>query len=311
MLRSMAATEPAVALLSPAQQQALEAVRQRGVQRGPSVPYAAMHIHFHPDWLHGGASVIEHLASSGRYQSQFESGRSNGSYSPHTGGQRWQWEHDWFGGAYDAAPGSERPVYGAVDLLALGASRLVGHGAAPRFGSAWLQLHAGVAARSSFCDPDSYWQPEHIGLWPQMDWQQLQCLALPDPLDHYVEAQIHGSLLLARDVAALVLDPSFADTPIAAAAQRCQVPVHWHGGYLFTNDKLTAAANYRGHEIAEVLQDLLQHFGSGNGSARSLSPADLGRAQAQSSRDGRYDAQSLKKAWHCMARFGRLPVGHP
>ena len=307
----MATPNPAAPPLSAAQQQALATVRQRGVQRLLTVPYAAIHIHFHPDWLHAGASVIEHLASSGRYLSQFESGRSNGSYSPQTGGQRWQWEHDGFGGAYDAADVSERPVYGAVDLHAFGHAQPVGYGAAPRFGSAWLQLHAGIAARSSFCDPDSYWHPQHLGVWPQMDWQQLQCLALPDPLDHYVEAQVHGGLLLARDVAALVLDPSFADTPIAAAAQRCDVPLRWHGGYRFSNAMLAPAADYRGAEIADALQDLLQHFGSGLGASRSLSPADLGRAQAQSTGNQRYDAPTLKKAWHCLARFGGQPLGHP
>lgn len=242
------------------------------------------------------------LASSGRYQSQFESGWSNGSYSPQTGGQRWQWEHDWFAGAYDSSPPGERPVYGAVDLTALGHPRSIGYGAAPRFGSAYLVLHPQLAMRSSFCDPDSYWQPTHIGLWLQMDWQQLQCLALPDPLDHYVEAQIHGGLVLARDVAAIVLDPSLAGSPVAAAAARCGVSVRWHGGYRLTATMLADAAAYRGAEIADALRDMLAQLG--NTEHQCLTPATLGRAQAM--HPARYDGPTLKKAWHCMARFGRV-----
>ena len=296
----MAATNIDPPRLSPAQQRALQAMQQRGVARSAPAPaLAPIHIHFHPDWRVGGDTVIAHLARSGRYTSQFESGCSNGSYSPALGGQRWQWEHDHFGGAYDDADASERPVYGAVDLSALGYAQPAGHGAAPRFGSAWLALHPAAAARSSFCDPDSYWQPQHLGLWPHMDWQQLHCLALPDPLDHYVEAQIHGGLLLARDVAAIVLDPSFAGTATHAAAQRCGLPVRWHAGYQLTAGMLESAALYRGQPIGYALRDMLAHFAT-----TVLTPFHLGQAQASD----RYDGQTLKKAWHCMAHLGAQGV---
>lgn len=295
------ASEPASPVLQPAQLQALQAVQSRGASRCNTAPLAPIHIHFHADWLHGGQPVMARLAASGRYQSQFESGRSNGSYSPQSGGQRWQWEHDWFAGAYDSSAPNERPVYGAVDLTPLGHACSTGYGAAPRFGSAYLVLHPQLAMRSSFCDPESYWQPTHVGLWPQMDWQQLRCLALPDPLDHYVEAQIHGGLVLARDVAAIVLDPSLAGSPAAVAATRCGVPVRWHGGYRLTAAKLTDAAAYRGAEIADALQDMLAR--PDGAEHQCLTPATLARAQA--AHPSRYEGAILKKAWHCMARFGR------
>nr|WP_307812951.1 DUF3626 domain-containing protein [Micromonospora veneta] len=54
-------------------------------------------------------------------------------------------------------------------------------------------------------------------------------------LDDYVEAQIHGELSLARDVAALVVDPSFRDTEegrtLAAVARRHGFPLRWHAGF--------------------------------------------------------------------------------
>ena len=286
--------------LTSAQRLALLAVQRRGsATHHTPVALSRIHVHFHPDWATDGRMVLQQLATGGRYLSQFESQHSNGSYSPEVGGQRWQWEHDWFDSAYDDAPAAERPVYGAVDIAAMGhapATGCIGHGAAPRFGSAYLQLHASVTLRSSFCDPDSYWQPRHVGLWSQMDWTALQCLALADPLDHYVEAQIHGGLVLARDVAAIVLDPSFANTAVADAAARTGVPVQFHPGYQLHAQDLPRATAYRGADIAQALANMLRSAPSG----AALTPADLGRAQAS----GRYAPQVLKKAWHCMARWG-------
>jgi hypothetical protein len=39
-----------------------------------------------------------------------------------------------------------------------------------------------------------------------------------DPLDHYVEAHVHGPVLLAQDVEAIVLDPSYRNTEVEALA---------------------------------------------------------------------------------------------
>lgn len=293
-------------LLTTAQQQALQAVQRRGGPvREHSPAAAAIHVHFHPDWMVPDWMVpdgivqdqplLALLCQQGRYQSQFESGRSNGSYSPQPQGERWQWENQQFAGAYNHADPAERPVYGAVDLAPLGYPAHQGYGAAPRFGSAYLQLHSAATARSSFCDPDSYWQPRHVGLWQQMDWQQLHCLQLADPLDHYVEAQVHGGLLLARDAAAIWLDPCYRDTPLAQAVQKSGLALRFHPGYRLQVDQLAQASQYRGAEVAALLAELLQRAPGG------LTPADLGQAQACH----RYPAPLLKKAWHCIAQLGR------
>lgn len=289
--------------LTTAQQQALQAVRHHGdpVREHSPAP-SSIHVHFHPDWMVPdwivqGQPLLALLCQQGRYQSQFESGSSNGSYSPQPQGERWQWEDQRFAGVYNRAAPAERPVYGAVDLEPLGHLSHHGYGAAPRFGSAYLQLHSAASARSSFCDPDSYWQPRHVGLWQQMDWQQLQCLQLADPLDHYVEAQVHGGLLLARDVAAIWLDPCYTDSPIAQAVQNHGWALRFHPGYRLYAEHLAQARLYRGAEVAEVLADMLQQAPGG------LTPADLGKAQA----GNRYPAALLKKAWHCIAHLGSEP----
>ena len=49
----------------------------------PLDPAHRMHLHFHPDRLHGGVSVLEALARDGVYLSQFETATSNGSLSAH------------------------------------------------------------------------------------------------------------------------------------------------------------------------------------------------------------------------------------
>lgn len=284
--------------LTTAQQQALQAARRcGGPMREHAPPTTAIHVHFHPDWWVRGTALLALLCQQGRYQSQFESGSSNGSYSPQPQGERWRWEDQGFAGAYNQAAPAERPVYGAVDLAPLGYPSHHGYGAAPRFGSAYLELHSVAVWRSSFCDPDSYWQPRHTGLWQQMDWQQLQCLQLADPLDHYVEAQVHGSLLLARDVAAIWLDPCYASSALAQAVQNCGLALRFHPGYRLQAGQLAQACLYRGAEVSQVLEDMLQHAPGG------LTPDDLGQAQAS----GRYPAPLLKKAWHCLAHLGRAP----
>ncbi len=280
-------------LLTAAQRHAWQTVHaRREAMHAPPVadtPPWPIHVHFHPDWRVGGRMVMEHLATQGRYRSQFETGISNGSYSPTVGGQRWQWEHDWFGGAYDQAPVSERPTYGAPDV----ARRPTG--AAPRFGSAHLRLKHEVALRSTFCDPDSFWQPTHWGSHAQMDWAQLQCMTLDDPLDRYVEAHIHGDLLLPRDVAAVVLDPSHADTEVAFRAVRCGVAVEYHSGFRADAAALCASAGYRGADIQTAALRLLQ-----DAQAPALTPALLGRAHAENM----WEPAVLKKVWHCVAGLG-------
>lgn len=110
-------------------------------------------LQFHPDRPVGGVSLLRAMASGGRYRSQFETGTRNGGLTAHPGGDRWRWESRLFGGAYDEAPASARPVYGALN------HRRRSVGAAPRFGSAHLRLSEQVLPRTTFCYPDSALHP--------------------------------------------------------------------------------------------------------------------------------------------------------
>ena len=70
-----------------------------------------------------------------------------------------------------------------------------------------------------------------------------------DPLDDYIEAQVHGVPSLARDVEALVLDPATAAPPTEAAARQLPCPVEWHGGFTLTAAELRRHPGYRGPQF--------------------------------------------------------------
>ncbi|WP_432940075.1 DUF3626 domain-containing protein [Kribbella sp. CA-253562] len=254
---------------------------------GPALdPALRVTLNFHPD----RAGVLAALAETGTYLSQFVTGTSNGGLTAHPGGDRWRWESRIFGGAYDAAPARERPVYGALNF------RRSAVGAAPRFGSAHLRLTGDVLRRTTFCYPDSTFEPTAFGVAAKMSLIELAEADHPDALDGYVEAQVHGPVRLDRDVEALVLDPSFRGTEVERAAERLPCPVEWHGGFALSVEVLREYPGFRGQQVVDL--------GARIAVDGWLTPQILGEAVAL----GRYDARELKWVWHCLARFG---TGHP
>jgi hypothetical protein len=104
-------------------------------------------------------------------------------------------------------------------------------GGSPRFGSSHLRLRPETLARTTFCYPDSYLEPDNFGVASAMSLIELAEADENDPLDDYIEAQVHGPVRLVGDVEALVLDPSFRGTSVERAARRLGCPVEWHGGF--------------------------------------------------------------------------------
>lgn len=114
-------------------------------------------------------------------------------------------------------------------------------------------------------------------------------LPLDDPLNDYVEAQVHGGLVIARDVEALVLDPTDRDAHAGVLAQ-LDCPVEEHPGYRVTAQGIDPS--YRGPVPVELAQAL----------GGEITPARLIAASSTT------DPQAVKWLWHCMARFGRQSV---
>lgn len=253
----------------------------------PADPAWPVTLHFHPDRLLAGEPILRLMARDGVYRSQFETGTSNGGLTAHPGGDRWRWESRIFAGAYDDAPVTARPKYGSLNFR----RRVVG--GSPRFGSAYLRLAPHTLARTTFCYPDSVFEPGHFGVAAQVSTLVAMAEADDkDPLDDYVEAQVHGVVDLARDVEALVLDPCYRGTPTGAAASVLGCPVEWHGGFSLTTAELRRWPGYRGPEFVALGESLAVDG--------LLDPRVIGDA----SRSGRYDEQALKRVWHYVARFG-------
>ncbi|MER5641666.1 DUF3626 domain-containing protein [Kitasatospora sp. NPDC002227] len=268
-----------------AQERALAHVAARSAGR-PLEASLRLTLNFHPDRESAGRPILRQLAEDGAYRSQFVTGTSNGGLTAHPGGDRWRWESRIFGGAYDDAPAADRPVYGALN------HRGRPFGAAPRFGSAHLRLTAEVLGRASFCYPDSFTEPTDFGVAAGMHLIELAEADEQDVLDDYIEAQVHGPVVLERDVEAIVLDPCYRGTAVAEAAAALPFPVEWHGGFRLTVDELRRHPEYRGPEFVELGAEIAE---------RGLIDA---RIIGDAVRTGRHDPQGLKRVWHCVARFG-------
>jgi hypothetical protein len=255
-------------------------------------------LHFHPGWGFDGGTVLEAIASSGWYRSQWQTGTSNGGLTAHRGGDRWRWESQMFDGRYDDARPMDRPVYGAWNR------RDDIYGASPRFGSAYLRLRPEANERATFCWPDSVYRPPMVG-GPEkleelcqladsrdVDLSELSSAAadlpLDDPLNDYVEAHVHGGLSITRDVEAVVLDPTDREVH-SATLERLGCDVEEHSGYRVAADAIEP--DYRGSVSIELARLL----------GGDITPARLSEA----SRSGDHDTQAIKWLWHCLARFGR------
>lgn len=253
----------------------------------PVDPSWRVTLHFHPDRLLAGTPILRLMARDGVYRSQFETGTSNGGLTAHPGGDRWRWESRIFAGAYDDAPAADRPKYGSLNF------RGRDIGGSPRFGSTHLRLRPETLARTTFCYPDSVFEPAHFGVETRLSTLVAMAEADElDPLDDYVEAHVHGLIDLATDVEALVLDPCYRDTPVENEARALACPIEWHGGFALTTAELRRNPGYRGPEFVALGESLARDG--------LLDPGIIGAA----SRTGRHDEQALKRVWHYVARFG-------
>lgn len=249
---------------------------------------ARVTLHFHPERDFREVSVLESMLRDGVYRSQFETGTSNGGLAAHPGGWRWEWESRLFGGAYDSAPVTGRPLYGALNF------RHRRNGGSPRFGSSFFRLKESVLDRATFCYPDSFAPPTHFGTAGRAG---LVTVAAADHsrdlLDDYIEAQVHGGVRLDADVESLVLDPCFQGTLVEAVARRLPCPVEWHAGFVLDIEDVRRHPDFKTPMTVALASELAAADGP-------LTARVLGDA----ARTGRYDPQTVKYVWHYIARFG-------
>ncbi len=299
---------------------------------------AQVALHFHPDRITPGAqTVVESLAQTGRYHSQFVTGISNGGLAPHVGGPRDRWEQQLFAGAYRHAAADMRPKYGALALI--------GHtdGPSPRFGSCYLLLHPSCTRVCTFTYGDSNCTPSTRGVWNL--WDDLLAATFTDAfesemalglhsvrppalfdciykhittaklvptlshnLDHYIEAQVHGEVLLARDVQTLVADPAFRTTSTGRDLQQlCSthgISLRWHPGY--TLDPSAVPTDFRGPTMPALAREVA---GSARLDAANIGSVAAAVARGQAPTLRRFGSQAevlqqLKLLWHVLVRWG-------
>ncbi|MEU8415215.1 DUF3626 domain-containing protein [Amycolatopsis japonica] len=175
------------------------------------------------------------------------------------------------GGAYDDPPAAERA----------------------KCGSTQFRMAAHTLGRTTFCYPDSVLNPADFGCGTRVSALiELAAGDDADLLDDYIEAHVHGPVDLAKDVEALVLDPSHRGTDVEKAASRLGCPVEWHPGFRLSTEELRRHPAYRGAEFVELGLALAEDG--------HLDPRVLGEAR-------HLDPQALKRVWHYVARFGALP----
>ncbi|MFA3895243.1 DUF3626 domain-containing protein [Rhodococcus qingshengii] len=243
-------------------------------------------LHFHPDLPSERGLTLASIARRGTYVTQFETRTSNGGLTAHHGGDRWRWESRIFGGAYDERGPSERPKYGSLNFSA------DPYGASPRFGSSYFRLAEHTLDRTTFCFPDSVFEPDLFGTADAMSLVDAAGAAeFDDPLDHYIEAHVHGAVDIGTDVEALVLDPSYRSSRIEEIAHSLPCPVLWHDGYAVDVDEVAEHPEYRGAAVVDLAREIAIDG--------RLTPAVLGLARGPS-----FDPQDVKKVWHYIARFG-------
>jgi hypothetical protein len=149
-----------------------------------------------------------------------------------------------------------------------------------------LVLRESVLDRTTFCYPDSTFGPTQFGTAQNMSLlDRWAGDSPPDPLDHYIEAHVHGSLTL-QDVEALVLDPAQSTM---GQDDRLTFPVRYHQGYRVRPEDIDP--QYRGPEYVGIAHELAVEG--------LVTPAEIAGAR------GVRDEQILKRVWHCLARFGR------
>ena len=127
-------------------------------------------------------------------------------------------------------------------------------------------------------------------------------------LDSGVEAQVHGPVLLGRDVETLVADPAYQGTRVGQTlselAERYGVELQWHGGFrLRVRD---VPDDFRGPAIPRLAERIA-------GKEGMLDAEVIGRAAASVYRqpdewrefgDSLEVARFLRQLWHVLVHFG-------
>ncbi|KAM0254558.1 hypothetical protein ACHAQJ_006664 [Trichoderma viride] len=234
-----------------------------------------------------------------------------------------------------------RPKYGALDLMRNS------DGPAPRFGSCYFLLRPEVSSRSTFTYGGSQEAPKDKGTIDEFDaisaalleecfirdaalgienvrpkrmLEYFEALSksplvegnykrLPSRnLDHLIEAQIHGDVLLSRDIEALVIDPSFftrGDTGplLRALGETYRFPLFTHQGFRLPVESFPT--DFRGPTMPSLAARIAYNGcvdvqAIGDGVRNLVTCAERWRDRGTMAEV----LQELKLLWHVLIRYG-------
>ena len=214
--------------------------------------YSPVTIQFHPDKkLPGGKNVVEGFAEEPEYKNQFQTKISSGSLCPTAGSSRDGWEKKCFAGVYhehDLNP-DERPKYGGLSAL----NSPSGNGG-NWYGKCFFELRQDVKFRTTVTPRNSCGctaedvttidavevMLDQVGKKDQSYLKSMFEVARGERHSvkqsysgSYVEAQIHGTVDLARDVDFVVIDTKYVATP--HGQQLLQLAEKWGATVKFTD----------------------------------------------------------------------------
>lgn len=126
-------------------------------------------------------------------------------------------------------------------------------------------------------------------------------------LNQFIEAQVHGDVLLRQDVDALFADPSFQGTETGGVllelCERYQVELRWHHGFRLSLEDVPR--DFRGPTMPSLAERVAQS-GFVDASAIGAIVRDLHVNPGAWSDRGSFDdvLQELKLLWHVLVKYG-------
>jgi hypothetical protein len=128
-------------------------------------------------------------------------------------------------------------------------------------------------------------------------------------LDTQIEAQVHGTIDLRRDVELLVADPAFIETATGSVltelARRYEFPLRWHGGFQLAVREVPG--DFRGPDMPSLAARLAGEDGTLDAAVIGLAEASLYR-RPEEWRDWGNQADTLehlKQLWHVLVHYGQ------
>ena len=300
-------------------------------------------IQFHPDRPDSSLkTTIENLFEQGIYKSQFETLISSGGVSAFKGGDRDKWEKDLFGGAYNSifTKLNERPKYGSLDLLQFP------DGPSPRFGSCYFLLKPNVSHRCTFTYLDSHQKPKERGTLEVFDLimngllrdtfhynntlgqqnisvkqllnhlsneigKPIEDMSKKEPkrtLNNYIEAQIHGIILLSNDVEIMVADPSFMETDIGdkimKTCKKYSIKLLWHMGFALKLNEVPE--DFRGNEMPKLAAFITKNdFIDTHHLGLAVMDLHFNPKKWETWGSQKDIIQKIKLLWHVLVKYGK------